>query len=751
MTPSMKISSNGNNNSYHNKLLIVDDDKATCETLSDIFEEKGYTVVSANTGNEALRKSEQDNFNVTLIDIKLPDMDGVALLREFKRLRPETVCVVITGHASLDSAINALEDGANGYFVKPFVVDEIINRIEELTDKQRLQRYLKESEERYRGLFETSKDAIISVDDKGTIIQWNEAASKIFGYRKESFIGKSIDILFPQEYNKRNTGIFHGFMDLSEHKSKDRTTISLEGVNKDGNIVPVELSESVFNKDSSTIYTGIIRDITERKRSEEKINRSYRIQSVISEALQISLAPIPVKEQLEKILDLILSIPWISLESKGCIYLVEEDSRMLVMKAQRHLSEYLQKECFHVPFGRCLCGLAALTKETIFSNHVDARHETHYHGMLSHGHYCIPILSGKTILGVINLYVKEGHKRDEREDEFLTAVANTLAGIIERSKAEKEKEHLQAQLIQSEKLSALGRITANVAHEIRNPLTSLGGFARRLYKKLSDDSKEKGYCEVIVSEVGRLEKILRGVLTYSADCCLKVESHNINDIVHEAISSFDEIMQKSELTVHYTPGSVPDVLVDKEKLIQAVSHIISNAIDSMPDGGKLTITTQKEFLNQMDYVVITVTDEGHGIDKDKLPLLFEPFYTTKAVNQFQGTGLGLSIARKIIEAHCGFINAESEPDKGSLFSIYIPFQSHDESVKKQCWQYLKCGRDCKGEKKCPAYPHYGRSCWAIAGTYCQGDLQGTYAQKLKNCKKCPFYQKAITEKGCRTI
>jgi PAS domain S-box-containing protein len=494
----MTIGLNGDSNVLQNRLLIVDDDEATCETLSDIFEEKGYTVATANTGNAAIHKAEGGVFNVTLIDIKLPDMDGVVLLREFKRLQPDMVCIVITGHASLDNAIKALEDGASGYFIKPFVVEEVIGRIEELIDKQRLQKELKESEERYRELVETSKDAIVSVNDRGIIVQWNEAASQIFGYKKEAAFGKPIDILFPQEYHKKMSGKFKGFLDLSDSKSRDRRMISLEGLNKNGNIVPVELSESVVKKGSSYTYTGIIRDITERKHAEEKIKRSYHTQNVISEALQISLAPIPFEEQLEKILDLILSIPWISLESKGCIYLANEDSQSLIMKAQRHLSGYLKKKCECIPFGRCLCGLAASTKETIFSNHIDARHETHYHDMLSHGHYCVPILSGDHVLGVINLYVKEGHQRDEREDEFLTAVANTLAGIIERNRSEKEKERLQVQLNQSERLSALGRITANVAHEIRNPLTSLGGFARRLFKKLPEGSNEKGYCEVIV-------------------------------------------------------------------------------------------------------------------------------------------------------------------------------------------------------------------------------------------------------------
>jgi K+-sensing histidine kinase KdpD len=317
------------------------------------------------------------------------------------------------------------------------------------------------------------------------------------------------------------------------------------------------------------------------KRAEEKIKQDYYIQSTISAILHISLKPISIEEQLERILDLILSTPLLVLQAKGCIYLVENDPNVLVMKAHRQLSESLLTICAEVPFGRCLCGLAASTRKIVFADCVDGRHEIRYQGILPHGHYCVPIRSDDRVLGVICMYISEGHKRHKREGDFLSAVADTLAGIIERKRIESEKRELQEQLHQSEKLSALGRLTANVAHEIRNPLTVLGGFARRLNRKISD-GKKKEYCELIISETSRLERILRNVLTFSHEVRLYIEEHNINEIVNETLIIYEDICDEQSISIHKSFGDIPQIQIDKDQAKQAIDNLISNAIDSMP-------------------------------------------------------------------------------------------------------------------------------------------------------------------------
>ncbi len=412
--------------------------------------------------------------------------------------------------------------------------------------------------------------------------------------------------------------------------------------------------------------------IVERKQAEDKLKRNYYIQSTISSVLQISLEPVSLEEQLKRILDLILSIPFLSLQSKGCIFLVEDEPDVLLMRAQRGLADALLTSCANVPFGKCLCGRAASTGKTIFADHIDDRHETGYEGIRPHGHYNVPIKSGDRVLGVICMYVKEEHKRDKGEEEFLSTVANTLAGIIERKRAELEKEKLQEKLAQSEKLSALGRITANVAHEIRNPLTSLGGFARRLNNKIPDGSSVKEYAEVIISEANRLEKILRNVLTYSMHARSHMEKYNINEIIDESLKVFEVMWKDNSIRVERNINDLPQIQINRDQVREAIDNLLSNAIDSMADGGTLTIASKKEFFNEISYIAVKITDEGEGIPEEHLSKIFEPFFSTKALGESHRTGLGLSICRKIMEEHGGLIKAESTLGEGSTFSLYFP-------------------------------------------------------------------------------
>jgi diguanylate cyclase (GGDEF)-like protein/PAS domain S-box-containing protein len=226
----------------------------------------------------------------------------------------------------------------------------------------------------------------------------------------------------------------------------------------------------------STTNEKLIGEVNQRVSAQEMLQRNYDIQNITGEVLQLSMESITLEQHLEYTLDLILSVKWLSLDGKGSIFLTDidggaatassggaatassggaatasssgaatasssgipESGAALVMKAQRGLAEVLLGKCKKIPFGTCLCGRAARERSVVFADKVDERHDVMYPGIPPHGHYCVPIMSGSKVLGVINMYVKEGHKREPVEEDFLTAVAHTLAGVIERKRVEDE-------------------------------------------------------------------------------------------------------------------------------------------------------------------------------------------------------------------------------------------------------------------------------------------------------------------------
>jgi two-component system NtrC family sensor kinase len=343
--------------------------------------------------------------------------------------------------------------------------------------------------------------------------------------------------------------------------------------------------------------------------------------------------------------------------------------------------------------------------------------------------------------------------RSEDEMGMLTDTFNTMTGDLEAAREEArnftqrleadvakkvaELKKSQDKLFQAEKLASLGRLTADVAHEIRNPLTAVGGFAHRLHK-IVEGEKQKEYADVIITEVERLEKILKDVLTFSRDARSHLKKGQLEEAVREVVRVYEDICRERSVEVDLRiADGLPPILIDKDQVKQALTNLVANAIDAMANGGLLTISGGQEEINDVTYVFLKVADTGPGIPEEKLPLIFEPFFSTKEIH---GTGLGLSITRKIIEEHGGFIKAESVEGEGAAISLYFPFQEEEDSDQPRCWEVMKCGRDNDSAPKCPAYPNFGRTCWAVAGTFCEGKAQGTFAQKYEDCRKCQFYQ-----------
>jgi len=254
----------------------------------------------------------------------------------------------------------------------------------------------------------------------------------------------------------------------------------------------------------------------------------------------------------------------------------------------------------------------------------------------------------------------------------LSKMQKIVAELEERMKNfQRAEDRLHEKIVEYEKLSALGRLTANVAHEIRNPITVIGGLTRRLQKSFSINSEQREYLDLIMIEVKRLEDLLRDILTFS-DKTIRREEHDIHKVINNCLNIFKNIFERQSITVKKIYGNVPKIFIAEKQVKEVINNLISNAVDAMPQGGKLSFSTTTDYINEKAYAVLSIADTGYGIPQENMKMIFEPFFTTKMTKK--ETGLGLSIAKKIMELHGGFIKVESEIGKGSIFSLYFPFR-----------------------------------------------------------------------------
>ncbi len=303
----------------------------------------------------------------------------------------------------------------------------------DITERKQVEKSLIESEEKYRSLINNVHLGVFrsTPGPTGKFLEVNPAMTIITGYSREELLQMDVSSLYlhPKQraeiLSTQTTGPMANELFL---KKKDGTVI---------NVLDIKVA---VGDDTGNIlyYDGILEDITERKEMEERIQQDYSMQSVRNELLRVSMEDLSLEEILDRSLSLILSIPWLSFESTGSIFIVEDEPDVLVMKAQKKLPEPVRQACTRIKFGKCVCGLAAFTKEIQLADHTNPEYGVLYESLNPHSHYCIPILYANRVLGVINMYVKEGHQPNSRDEEFLSAVANALAGIIERKHNENE-------------------------------------------------------------------------------------------------------------------------------------------------------------------------------------------------------------------------------------------------------------------------------------------------------------------------
>jgi len=418
---------------------------------------------------------------------------------------------------------------------------------------------------------------------------------------------------------------------------------------------------------TTTSIDNLNREISQRKKAEEETQRSYDIQGVINRLLSLSLENVSLEDMLERAIDDITSIPWLSLESRGAIFLVEDDIEVLVMKAQRRLSMSLQTMCSSVPFGRCMCGRAALSGQTQFADHIDERHEHRYEGISAHGHYCVPIVSAGKVLGVINTYVKEGHTYNKKEEDFLRAVSAVLAGIIERKRGEQKQAELLKQLESANK--ELNDFAHIVSHDLKAPLRGIKTLANWISTDYADKFDQAGreQIDLLLGRVDRMHNLIDGILRYSRLGRVKEEKTKVD--LNELVPNIIDLIAPPESITITIEDELPVIECEKTRITQVFQNLLSNAVKYMDKPqGQIRIGCVQED----GFWKFSVADNGPGIEEKYFEKIFQIFQTLSTRDEVESTGIGLTLVKKIVQMYGGRIWVESKIGEGSAFFFTLP-------------------------------------------------------------------------------
>jgi len=267
----------------HYSVLVVEDNPDLVMGLQDLLHHDGYAVTVAGTVAGAIKLVRAHRFNAIILDLGLPDGDGLEVLKEVQRLDPSLPVVIVTAHISPDRTVGSLTEGAFAYLTKPYHREELrqmLRRaigIKELAVQvERTEHLLNESEERFRSLVDSATDAIVVADGRGFIVSWNRSASVLFGHAREDTIGKPLTILMPERYRSgHEKGLAR--MESTGTSRVIGSVVELHGLRSDGTEFPIELSLATWKTAAGNFYSGIIRDTSARKKTEDALRRSEHL------------------------------------------------------------------------------------------------------------------------------------------------------------------------------------------------------------------------------------------------------------------------------------------------------------------------------------------------------------------------------------------------------------------------------------------------------------------------------------------
>lgn len=477
---------------------------------------------------------------------------------------------------------------------------------------------LQVSQLRLEGIIESAMDAIITVDQDQNIVLFNRAAEQMFGCFIQEAIGHPLDRFLPARFREAHHRHVHAFGQGGVTSRKMGHLGTVSGLRSNGEEFPIEASISHITEEGKKYYTVILRDITERNRAIEELRSQ---QEFIEAVLETAGALVVVLDRHGKILRF----------NRACEQTTGYSSEEIVGKPVWDVLLIPEEiDAVKALFARLAGGEPRNEYENVWVSKDGRRRRIAWSNAV-----------------IIN-------RRGKVEYVVGTGIDVTLLNQI------------QEQLRKTERVAELGTLASGMAHEIGTPMNVILGRAEYLMDRVKDEPIKKGL-QTIIAQVERITRVMNQLLAFARRKPPERGPLVLKDIVEGSLELFRERLAKSGVTVQLAfDDHCPAAQADADQMSQVMINLIMNALHAMEDGGTLRVGLEPE----QGGIKLTVGDTGHGIPKDALPKIFEPFYTTKEFGK--GTGLGLTVVKGIIEEHQGTITVESEEGRGTRFTILLP-------------------------------------------------------------------------------
>jgi len=484
-----------------------------------------------------------------------------------------------------------------------------------------------------RAVVETAVDGVILIDGRGTVLMYNPACERLFGHKAAEVIGRNVRMLMPPPYREEHDGY------LDNHaRTGERRIIGIGrevvGQRKDGSTFPMDLAVSETIRDGAPIFVGIIHDLTERHRSEEALRESAaRIQAVLDTAI-----------------DGIILI-----DASGTVSMFNPACERL--------------------FGYAAAEVVGQNVKMLMPPPYREEHDGYLDNYARTGERKI-IGIGREVVG----QRKDGttFPMDLSVGEVAHGGAPIFVGIIHDLSDRKQAEE---QLVQAQKMEAVGQLSGGIAHDFNNLLTAIIGSAEFLSDGLKARPDLQKFAEVIITSGERGAELTRRLLAFSRRQVLEPVEIDCNRLVGGIVDMLRRMLRENiEIQASFHDDTW-QAYADAAQMESALLNLALNAQDAMPEGGRITITTANLTLNEQyrdlhpevrsgDYVMVAVTDTGHGMPPEVVERAFEPFFTTKEVGR--GSGLGLSMVYGFVKQSEGHVSLYSEPSLGTTVRLYLP-------------------------------------------------------------------------------